>query len=122
MVGTRGNRVGPELTTIAMRITPEQMLEALVAPAARIAPGFGRITAVLNNGERIEGSFDAETTNTITITSNQKTHVIGRGDVAKIETGGISPMPPMGLGLTREELRDLVAYLATLKEEVAEGH
>lgn len=122
MVGTRGNRVGPELTTIATRITREQMLEAMVAPAARIAPGFGRITAVLNNGERIEGSFDAETKNTITITTNEKTHVIGRGDITKIETGGISPMPPMGLALTREELRDLVAYIATLKEEVNEGH
>ena len=122
MVGTRGNRVGPELTTIATRIKREQMLEAMVAPAARIAPGFGRSTAVLKSGERIEGTFDAETKNTITITTNEKTHVIGRGDIAKIETGGISPMPPMGLALTREELRDLVAYLATLKEEVNEGH
>jgi len=122
MVGTRGNRVGPELTTIAQRITPEQMLEALVAPAARIAPGFGRVTAVLTNGNRIEGSFDAETKTHITITNSEKTHVIDRNTVVNIETGGISPMPPMGLALTREELRDLVAYLATLKEEVNEGH
>lgn len=122
MVGTRGNRVGPELTTIAQRITREQMLEALVAPAARIAPGFGRITVVLNNGERIEGSFDAETKTTMTITAADKKHEIKRADVASIETGGISPMPPMGLALTKEELRDLVAYLATLKKEVNEGH
>jgi quinoprotein glucose dehydrogenase len=122
MVGTRGNKVGPELTTIATRITPEQMLEAMIAPAARIAPGFGRITAVLNNGDRVEGAFDAETKTEITITSSEKTHVIARSDVEKIETGGISPMPPMGLALTRAELRDLVAYLATLKEEVNEGH
>lgn len=122
MVGTRGNRVGPDLTTIATRITPEQMLEAMVAPAARIAPGFGRVTAVLTNGNRIEGSFDAETQTHITITNTEKTHVIDRSLVVNIETGGISPMPPMGLALTREELRDLVAYLATLTKEVDEGH
>ncbi len=122
MVGTRGNRVGPELTTIAKRIAPEQMLEALVAPAARIAPGFGRVTVVLKNGERIEGSFDAETKKDISITTNNTAKTIARAEIEKLEFGGISPMPPMGLGLTKAELRDLVAYLATLKEEVNEGH
>lgn len=122
MVGTRGNKVGPDLTTIATRITPEQMLEALVAPAARIAPGFGRVTVVKKTGERIEGSFDAETKNDVTITTNSTTQTIARNDIEKLEFGGISPMPPMGLGLSKAELRDLVAYLATLKAEVHEGH
>lgn len=122
MVGTRGNKVGPDLTTIATRITPEQMLEALVAPAARIAPGFGKVTVVLKNGERIEGSFDAETKNDVRITTNNKPQTIARLDIEKLEFGDISPMPPMGLGLTKAELRDLVAYLSTLTEEVHEGH
>ena len=122
MVGTRGNNVGPDLTTIATRITPEQMLEALVAPAARIAPGFGRVTVVKKNGERIEGSFDAETKNDVTITATAGAQTIARSEIDKLEFGGISPMPPMGLGLTKAELRDLVAYLSTLKEEVHEGH
>src|SRR5690606_29372085 len=47
IVGKRGNLVGPELTSIAKRLTHEQLLEALVDPAARIAPGFGRVTAVM---------------------------------------------------------------------------
>ncbi|HEY0892892.1 MAG TPA: HEAT repeat domain-containing protein [Cellvibrio sp.] len=122
MVGTRGNKVGPDLTTIATRIAPEQMLEALVAPAARIAPGFGRVTVVLKTGERVEGSFDAETKTDVTITANNAVKTIARTEIEKLEFGGISPMPPMGLGLTKAELRDLVAYLSTLKEEVHEGH
>jgi len=122
MVGSRGNKVGPDLTTIALRITPEQLLESLVAPAARIAPGFGRVTVVLKNGERIDGSFDAETKTDVTITVNDAAQTIARTDIEKLEFGGISPMPPIGLGLTKTELRDLVAYLATLKEEVHEGH
>lgn len=123
MVGHRGNRVGPELTTIAKRITQEQMLEAMIAPAARIAPGFGRVTVVMKDGIRIEGAFDAETNTDVTVTATDKTHVIPRSEIAKLEFGGISPMPPMGQGLTKEELRDLVAYLSTLKEEEkAEGH
>lgn len=122
MVGTRGNKVGPDLTTIATRITPEQMLQALVAPAARIAPGFGRVTVVKKNGERIEGAFDAETKNDVTVTTSTATQTIARSEVEKLEFGGISPMPPMGLGLSKTELRDLVAYLSTLTQEVHEGH
>lgn len=122
MVGSRGNRVGPELTTIAKRIKPEQMLEAMIAPAARIAPGFGRVTVVMKDGTRIEGSFDAETENDVTVTSD-KQQTIARSEIAKLEFNGISPMPAMGQGLTKAELRDLVAYLSTLTEpEVPEGH
>lgn len=122
MVGSRGNKVGPDLTTIATRITPDQLLEALVAPAARIAPGFGRVTVVMKNGERIEGSFDAESKKDVTVTANNETKTIALADIEKLEFGGISPMPPMGLGLTKAELRDLVAYLSTLKQEEHEGH
>jgi mono/diheme cytochrome c family protein len=77
---------------------------------------------VLKTGERIEGSFDAETKNDVSITANNKAQTILRSNIEKLEFGGISPMPPMGLGLTKAELRDLVAYLSTLKEEVHEGH
>jgi len=121
LVGSRGARVGPELTTIASRLSREHMLEALVNPSARIAPGFGRITAVLKTGERIEGAFDAETEATITISTNDKTHKLNRTDIAKIETS-TSGMPPMNLLLDRMQIRDLVAYLATLKTETKEGH
>lgn len=119
IVGKRGNLVGPELTNIANLISREELLEAMVDPAARIAPGFGRITAVMKNGERIEGAFDAETKTTMTITAADKTHVINRADVADIETS-VSGMPPMGYLLSREEIRDLVAYLSTLKGEFEE--
>lgn len=122
MVGSRGNKVGPDLTTIARRLTPEQLLEALIDPAARIAPGFGRVTVVMKNGDRIEGSFDAETKEDVRITANNSPQTIQRKDIEKLEFGGISPMPPMGLSLTKTELRDLVAYLTTLTEEEEEKH
>jgi quinoprotein glucose dehydrogenase len=48
--------------------------------------------------------------------------VISRNQISKLEFGGISPMPPMGQGLSKAELRDLVAYLSMLKEVEYEGH
>nr|WP_324260142.1 HEAT repeat domain-containing protein [Cellvibrio fontiphilus] len=76
MIGTRGANVGPNLTTIANTLSREQLLEALVDPGARVAPGFGPV----------------------------------------------SGMPPMGMLLKPDEIRDVVAYLSTLTREVHEGH
>ncbi len=123
MVGHRGTMVGPVLTNISNTLTREQLLEAMVAPGARIAPGFGRITAVMPNGERIEGFFEAETPTEITLVAADKTHQLAKADISKIEPG-VSGMPPMGYLLDRAQLRDLVAYLVTLtgEEEEAEKH
>lgn len=120
MVGKRGSEVGPDLTNIAHTLTREQMLEALVAPAARIAPGFGRVTAVMADGRRIEGFFESETDTSMTIVAGGgERHEISKADVAKVEASA-SGMPPMGQLLNREQLRDLVAYMMTLTGEAAE--
>src|SRR5690625_7062188 len=45
----------------------ETLLEAMVAPNARIAPGFGRITVTLKDGSEVEGFFESETPTTKTL-------------------------------------------------------
>ena len=40
-IGDDGTTIGPNLTRIGASLTRTQLLEALVAPSARIAPGFG---------------------------------------------------------------------------------
>lgn len=119
IVGKRGNLVGPELTSIANRLTHEQLLEALVDPAARIAPGFGRITAVMSDGQRIEGFFESETATTMTLVAADKAQQVAKADVVNIEAAA-SGMPPMGLLLSKAQLRDVMAYIATLDGSEAE--
>lgn len=123
IVGSQGNLVGPELTSIANSLTREQLLEAMVDPAARIAPGFGRITAVMADGERIEGFFESETATTMTLVAADKTRNIAKANVVKTEATA-SGMPPMGLLLSKAKLRDLMAYITTLdgSEEETEKH
>jgi putative heme-binding domain-containing protein len=123
VVGTRGNRVGPELTHIGQQLSDEQLLQAMVDPGGRIAPGFGRISVTLTDGTNVEGLFAAESDSELTIETNDgKSVKVARADIAK-QTNSPSGMPPMGLLLDKAQLRDLVAFLSNLDgAEAPEGH
>lgn len=122
MIGHRGARVGPELTRIGETLTRTQLLEALVDPGARVPPGHGRVSVTLKDGETVSGFFEAETDDSMTIVDGDNTVEVARSDVVKTEYSG-SGMPPMGMLLDRGQIRDIVAYLATLPtEEEQEGH
>jgi quinoprotein glucose dehydrogenase len=104
---------------VASRLTREQILESLLEPSARIAPGFGTVTVTLRNGQKVDGTLKSETDTEVVLV------VLGAGDppterrIVKAEiaqrTNPVSAMPPMGLILKPREIRDLVAGLATLK-------
>ena len=105
------------LNGVASRISREEILEALVEPSARIAPGFGVVTLTLKNGETLSGILAEETTNTLLLGLSKND--LKRVDKADIEERRSAPssMPPMGTILSRREIRDLVAFLSTLEEE-----
>jgi putative membrane-bound dehydrogenase-like protein len=113
--GAAGANVGPPLSGVGSRLTREQLLEALVAPSARIAPGFGPVQLTLKNGDRVMGTLREETDTHIAVDAGGTApRRVAKTDVAQ-RTNGPSAMPPMGGLLTRRELRDVVEYLSNLK-------
>lgn len=112
----QGGNAGPRLNGVASRLTKQQLLEALVMPSARIAPGYGMATLELTNGKKITGILQQETDKSILIKPGQKTDtLISKADIAKKNIAG-SSMPPMNLLLSKKEIRDLISFLETLKE------
>lgn len=69
MVGETGGNAGPNLSTVASRLTTDALVDAIVEPNAVVTPGFGAVSA----------------------------------------------MPSMTQFLSPREVRDVVAYLSTLK-------
>lgn len=108
--------VGPDLSKIAAKLTPEHLLQAVVDPQSEIAEGYGLISATLKNGSVVSGLLAKETKEEITLRlpATTITNTVKKADIAT-RTKPSSAMPVMTSLLTKMEVRDLVAYLQTLK-------
>jgi quinoprotein glucose dehydrogenase len=115
-VRNAGSDVGPNLTGVATRLTREQLLESLLEPSARIAPGYGTVGIMLKNGQRIDGTLREETDTHVVMLAGTppEERRIARSEIAG-RTNPVSAMPPVGLIVKPRDVRDLVAYLATLR-------
>ena len=112
-----GGNAGPKLNGVGARLTREQLLEALIDPSKRLAPGFGVVTLTLDNEKKVAGVKMDETEESITLkmgnqpdTLIMKNQILERKDVP-------SSMPDMKQFLSRREIRDLVSFLVTLEED-----
>lgn len=111
-----GGNAGPRLNGVAGRLTRPQLLEALVNPSARLAPGFGTVTVELKNGKTIRGILQQEKPDGLVLKVGDKPDTLIRAAHIVKRTNDPSSMPPMRFLLTKREIRDLVSFLATLKE------
>ncbi|HEY2911140.1 MAG TPA: HEAT repeat domain-containing protein, partial [Gemmataceae bacterium] len=86
-VNDSGGAAGPDLSKVASRYpdkTREFFLESLLAPSARIAPGFGTVTLVLADGRTVSGVVASEDKKAITLQySDGKKEAIPLGDVER---------------------------------------
>jgi putative membrane-bound dehydrogenase-like protein len=114
-IETFGGEVGPDLTNAATVLDRESLLEAMVAPSVRLAPGYGTVNVQLKDGSKLVGVLENDHADTIVLkTSDDSSTVVPPQDI-KTKTYVPSSMPSMEGVLTRREIRDLVAFLVTLK-------
>jgi quinoprotein glucose dehydrogenase len=115
-VRNAGSDVGPNLTGVATRLTREQILESLLEPSARIAAGYGTVGITLKNGKRVDGTLKEETATHVVLLAGTPPaeQRIAKAEIAE-RTNPVSAMPPVGLIVRPREVRDLVAYLGTLR-------
>ena len=114
VVDEQGTDVGPELTNIASRLSREQLLLSLVDPSAQPVAGFTVITVTNRDGETMRGIFQDETHTDLSLTSGGEQIRIPKQEIVSREQSP-SAMPAMGDLLTRNQIRDLLEYISTLK-------
>ncbi len=112
----KGGNAGPRLNGIANKLSREQILESLITPNARLSPGYGMVNLELKDGKKLFGLLEKENETIITVKiGREPAQVIQKSQVAK-RTDSPSSMPDMKQILSKREIRDIVSFLATLKE------
>lgn len=115
-VGGSGGEVGPPLDNIANILSREEILESLIEPSARLAPGYGNITLTLKDGQKVNGVLIEENNAELLLrTAEAEPMEVPVARIAKRENS-VSSMPPMGRMISKRELRDLMEYLSSLKK------
>lgn len=111
----RGGAKGPALDGVAARLSSGQLLGALVTPSEMCGEDYGEQSVVLRDGSERSGRVTGRG-------EDGRLEMETRGGVLRIPGGAVaeegerlSPMPGMGTVLTPRELRDLMAWLNTLK-------
>ena len=108
-------QVGPSLEGIAKRHPREYLLRSIVDPQADLVPGYGIISLQLIDGQTIAGNLISRDDQSITVKlPDGSMETIPRSKV-KSESKPIGTMPDPRSFLSPREVRDLVAYLATMK-------
>ncbi|MDE0835201.1 MAG: HEAT repeat domain-containing protein [Akkermansiaceae bacterium] len=115
-VGGEGSDFGPDLAKVATRLNGDQLLESLINPSAQIAEGFALVTIETKGGETIGGTLRSETKQgVVVVLPDGSSKSIPSADIKEKSTAAVSTMPPMSAVLKKMEIRDVLAYLRTLK-------
>ncbi|MFM2197091.1 MAG: hypothetical protein RLZZ505_523 [Verrucomicrobiota bacterium] len=113
-VEKEGSEVGPPLTEIGKK-GREHILESLLEPQAKIAPGYGMMSVKMKDGSTFAGALKQEDKKFLSLILPDKKEVVINLAEVESRTAPVSTMPPMGAILTPRQLRDLVEYLSGLK-------
>ena len=111
-----GGAVGPDLTSVAGKYSPRDLLEHILEPSKEISDQYGSTVFTLKDGSTVVGRIANMKENNMMVCTNMMdpnnfTNVDAR-KVVKTEESKISMMPPGLLFMLKEDdILDLMAYL-----------
>ena len=121
-MGDAGNAFGPELAKLEAKMTPLEITKHILEPSLKIDEKYRSTTLLTDDGRSITGLVVEETPTEVAIVENP----VAKADPVRIKKSNIderstSPVSIMPKGLldklTRDEVLDLIAYVAARGEE-----
>jgi quinoprotein glucose dehydrogenase len=121
MVGQVGGIVGPNLSGIGSKQTREYLLESIVLPNKVIAKGYETLVVSLTNGKTVSGIVKTRDAKTVELITPEGAILSVPTAQIDEEIPGKSSMPEdIVKHLSLREMRDLVEYLASLRDPPSE--
>ncbi len=119
-VGSRGGRLGPDLTRIGVSRSAPALSREIRTPSEWVSPAFETVTIVTKDGQRIRGAKKAEDVFSLQIMdTRERIQGYRKSDVQEViyEKPSLMPeYPPERL--SDGDLTDLVGYLSSLRGAV----
>ena len=115
-IGGRGSRVGPDLSDIGTRRTPDRLQAALLTPDEEVLPENRYVRFVTKDGATITGRLlnqDAISVQLMNPKEELKSYLRNTIHDYTIVDKGL--MPSVQGKLTDQQVADIVAYLSSLK-------
>jgi quinoprotein glucose dehydrogenase len=106
--------VGPELAHLAEKQPADYLLESILFPNAKVAPGFESVLLTSGDGTLYGGVVKSENDQVIELNSPEDGLLKIKKTDIKTRVSGLSGMPE-GIGniLSKQELRDWLAFLTS---------
>lgn len=108
---------GPHLVDIGKRMKPDELVETILKPSAKLAQGYEAYKFSMADGRELLGFVVGERADATVIRQTDGVQVeLKKADIDKKTQQKQSAMPEgLAANLTPEQLADLLAYLQTLK-------
>ena len=113
----RGSNLGPELSGVGIRLTPEKLVQAIIHPDATITEGFAMQLFVDVDGQTQLGAVVRETDASVTLLQSDgrlRTLAVARIESRKRLKQSVMPTGYALLGA--RQLADLTSWLLTLRD------
>ncbi|MCC6862016.1 MAG: c-type cytochrome [Bryobacterales bacterium] len=120
-IGSEGSIYGPELSRIGAARSVDYLRESILKPSLDVPPEYEGVTVVAHDGRRTTGVRVNEDTFSVQLRDlTQGFRLFQKDEVKQVIHESASLMPAYDK-LTAQELNDLLAYLKTLRGEIAAG-
>jgi len=117
VVNGEGKGVGPNLSGVGAKLSPEALYESVLAPSAAISHSYETWTAVLSDGRSVTGMLVSRTPAEVVIRGADAVDVtIPAREIEDLVKQPVSLMPAdLAATLSPEELVHVVSWMETLR-------
>ena len=116
-----GGQIGPDITG-SNRSNLDYILENMLDPSAVVGRDYQMTVVALKDGRAISGLLKQESDSALTIQTINDKVVVPKSEIEERSLSSISMMPERQLDpMTKEEVRDLIAYLGSPAQVVLTG-
>jgi quinoprotein glucose dehydrogenase len=114
-----GGDVGPDLAGIGTRQKRDYLLESIVLPNKQIAKGYETVVIQLTNGKSVTGILKGDKADKVVrvMTFEGQLLTLRRQDIDEMNAGKSAMPEDVVKHLSKAELRDLVEFLSSLKDQ-----